>query len=76
MRYDSFEIPDTGESIRVNTEFTIDVPDRPVIPFVEDDGIGVDVTPVMHRVVDETVPRARLVGTSGFGEAVIGHMED
>ncbi|MBU2800670.1 NADP-dependent isocitrate dehydrogenase, partial [Acidithiobacillus caldus] len=36
----------------------LEVPDRPIIPFIEGDGIGVDVTPAMRRVVDAAVAKA------------------
>ncbi|MGD9292562.1 MAG: NADP-dependent isocitrate dehydrogenase, partial [Gammaproteobacteria bacterium] len=58
MRYEMIDVPEHGEPITVNTDFTIHVPDTPIIPFVEGDGIGRDVTPVMRRVVDEAVGRA------------------
>ena len=34
------------------------VPDNPIIPFIEGDGIGVDITPVMKDVVDAAVEKA------------------
>jgi isocitrate dehydrogenase len=58
MRYEMIDVPEHGEPITVNTDFTIQVPDTPIIPFIEGDGIGRDVTPVMRRVVDEAVGRA------------------
>lgn len=51
-------VPAEGEKIRVNADFSLSVPDRPVIPFIEGDGIGVDVTPVMRAVVDAACERA------------------
>jgi len=58
MRYDHIELPLDGETITVNQDHSINVPDRPVIPFIEGDGIGIDVTPVMKDVVDAAVERA------------------
>jgi isocitrate dehydrogenase len=58
MRYDKINVPADGEPIRVNLDGTIEVPDHPVIPFIEGDGIGVDVTPVMLKVVDAAVQKA------------------
>jgi len=58
MHYDHIRIPEGGQPVTVNTDFTLEVPDRPVIPFIEGDGIGADVTPVMRRVVDAAVKRA------------------
>ena len=51
------EIP-AGEKIRVNADFTLDVPDTPIIPFIEGDGTGVDITPVMRAVLDAAVHKA------------------
>ncbi len=47
-----------GEKITVGQDSVLKVPDHPVIPFIEGDGIGVDITPVMKRVVDAAVARA------------------
>ncbi len=47
-----------GEKIGVKADFTLDMPDRPIIPFIEGDGIGVDITPVMRRVIDAAVAKA------------------
>jgi isocitrate dehydrogenase len=58
MHYDRISVPEHGQRIRINTDFSVDVPDRPIIPFIEGDGIGVDVTPVMKRVVDAAVEKA------------------
>ncbi|MEO6421515.1 MAG: NADP-dependent isocitrate dehydrogenase [Candidatus Nitrotoga sp.] len=52
------KIPPQGQQITVNDDHTLDVPDQPIIPFIEGDGIGVDITPVMRRVVDESVAKA------------------
>jgi len=58
MQYEHLELPAAGEPLTVNTDFTIDVPDHPIIPFIEGDGIGIDVTPVMQKVVDAAVTGA------------------
>lgn len=58
MAYDKIRVPAEGEKIRVNADYSLDVPDRPIIPFIEGDGIGVDITPVMRTVVDAAVERA------------------
>jgi isocitrate dehydrogenase len=47
------EVPAGGEKI-VPGEQT---PDQPIVPFIEGDGIGVDITPVMKDVVDTAVER-------------------
>ncbi len=49
--------PEGCRKITVNADFWLNVPDHPIIPFIEGDGIGVDVTPVMLRVVDAAVAR-------------------
>ena len=46
------------QSVVVNSDFTVRVPDNPIIPFIEGDGIGIDVTPVMRKVVDAAVSKA------------------
>ncbi len=58
MTYKKIDIPAEGDKISVNADFSLNVPDRPVIPFIEGDGIGVDITPVMRRVVDAAVGKA------------------
>jgi isocitrate dehydrogenase len=58
MTYDKIEIPVDGKPIKINGDFSLKVPDNPIVPFIEGDGIGIDVTPVMRRVVDVAVNRA------------------
>ena len=58
--YQHIHTPSIGTKIRVNADFTLSVPDDPIIPYIEGDGIGVDITPVMMRVVDAAVSRAYL----------------
>jgi isocitrate dehydrogenase len=58
--YQHISTPSVGTKIRVNPDFTLSVPDDPIIPYIEGDGIGVDITPVMIRVVDAAVSRAYL----------------
>ena len=58
MKYDKIDVPADGEAITVNRDHSINVPDKPIIPCVVGDGIGVDVTPVMKSVVDAAVNRA------------------
>ncbi|AWP23332.1 NADP-dependent isocitrate dehydrogenase [Acidiferrobacter sp. SPIII_3] len=48
----------SGAKITVSEDFRLQVPDHPIIPFIEGDGIGVDITPVMRRVVDAAVAKA------------------
>lgn len=58
MVFDKIIIPSDGEKITVNNDFSLNVPSRPIIPFIEGDGIGVDVTPAMRKVVDAAVEKA------------------
>jgi isocitrate dehydrogenase len=58
MQYDHIELPTDGEAITVNRNHSLNVPQRPIIPFIEGDGIGIDVTPVMIDVVEAAVRAA------------------
>jgi len=58
MSYQKIEIPADGEKITVNADNSLNVPNRPIVPFIEGDGIGVDITPVMKKVVDAAVEKA------------------
>ncbi len=58
MTYKHIAVPADGTKIQVNADNSISVPDRPIIPFIEGDGIGVDITPVMRSVVDAVVDAA------------------
>ena len=51
-------VPKDGTRIGINPDTSLEVPDRPIIPFIEGDGIGIDVTPAMRRVVDAAVDKA------------------
>ncbi len=53
--YQHIKVPSTGQKITVNKDCTPNVPANPIIPFIEGDGTGVDITPVMRRVVDSAV---------------------
>ena len=55
--YQRITIP-AGDKITVNADNTLNVPDRPIIPFIEGDGTGVDITPAMRQVVDAAVAKA------------------
>ena len=50
--------PTTGSAISVAADGSLNVPQRPIIPFIEGDGTGVDITPVMRAVLDAAVARA------------------
>jgi isocitrate dehydrogenase len=56
--YQHITAPSHGQPITVNADLSLTVPDHPIIPFIEGDGIGVDITPVMKRVVDHAVKTA------------------
>jgi len=58
MAYQHIQVPADGEKITVNADDSLNIPDHPIIPFIEGDGIGVDITPVMTRVVDAAVQKA------------------
>ncbi|MDT3707631.1 MAG: NADP-dependent isocitrate dehydrogenase [Thiobacillus sp.] len=58
MTYQHIQIPAHGQKIAVNADSTLSVPDTPIIPFIEGDGTGVDITPAMRRVVDAAVAKA------------------
>ena len=58
MGYNKIKVPAAGEKITVNADHSLNVPDNPVIPYIEGDGIGVDISPVMIKVVDAAVSKA------------------
>jgi isocitrate dehydrogenase len=58
MAYQHIKVPSGGEKIKVNKDFSLSVPDHPIIPYIEGDGTGVDITPVMLKVVDAAVKKA------------------
>lgn len=58
MPYQHITVPTNGKKITVNKDFSLNVPDQPIIPYIEGDGTGVDITPVMKKVVDAAVHSA------------------
>lgn len=58
MSYTHVTIPAEGEKITINSDLSLNVPNQPIIPFIEGDGIGVDITPPMKKVVDAAVAKA------------------
>ena len=56
--YHHIKVPADGQKITVNPDFTLNVPDHPIIPFIEGDGTGIDITPVMIKVVDAAVAKS------------------
>ncbi|TLP71296.1 NADP-dependent isocitrate dehydrogenase [Pseudomonas nitroreducens] len=57
MGYQKIQVP-AGDKITVNADMSLNVPKNPIIPFIEGDGIGVDISPVMIKVVDAAVEKA------------------
>jgi isocitrate dehydrogenase len=58
MAYDKIVVPSEGEKISVDASGALNVPNNPIIPYIEGDGIGVDITPVMIKVLDAAVAKA------------------
>ncbi len=58
MGYTKIQVPATGDKITVNADMSLNVPNNPIIPYIEGDGIGVDISPVMIKVVDAAVEKA------------------
>ncbi|MFM2051662.1 MAG: hypothetical protein RL682_2153 [Pseudomonadota bacterium] len=56
--YQHIKVPSEGKKITVNPDKSLNVPDLPIIPFMEGDGTGADITPVMIKVVDAAVAKA------------------
>jgi len=52
MAFKHIKVPGGGAKITVNKDFSLNVPDNPIVPFMEGDGTGRDITPVMVKVVD------------------------
>lgn len=58
MIFEKINIPANGEAITTNSDMSLNVSDNPIIPFIEGDGIGPDVTRAMLKVVDAAVHKA------------------
>jgi len=56
--YQHIKVPAEGQKITVNPDFSLNVPDQPIIPYIEGDGTGVDISPVMIKVIDSAVAKA------------------
>jgi isocitrate dehydrogenase len=56
--YQHIKVPLSGQKITVNADMSLNVPDHPIIPYIEGDGTGQDITPVMIKVVDAAVAKA------------------
>ena len=58
MGYQKITVPADGDKITVNADLSLNVPNHPIIPYIMGDGIGVDITPVMIKVVDAAIAHA------------------
>ena len=58
MAYQNIKIPETGSKITLNDDGSLNVPNDPIIPYIEGDGIGIDITPAMLNVVDSAVAKS------------------
>jgi isocitrate dehydrogenase len=58
MPYQHIKVPTGGDKITVNADFSLNISDQPIIPYIEGDGTGLDITPVMLKVVDAAVEKA------------------
>lgn len=58
MNVEKINLPSFGEAVTVNEKLELKVPNKPIIPYIEGDGIGVDVTPAMLKVVNSAVEKA------------------
>jgi len=58
MGYQHIQVPSQGDKITANEDNSLNVPNNPIIPYIEGDGIGVDISPVMIDVVDAAVEKA------------------
>lgn len=58
MSYQHVTVPVSGQKITTNKDFSLNVPENPIIPYIEGDGTGIDITPVMKKVVDAAVEKA------------------
>ena len=56
--YQHIKVPAEGQKITVNADMSLNVPDEPIIPYIEGDGTGMDITPAMLKVVDAAVAKA------------------
>ncbi|MFZ5560395.1 MAG: NADP-dependent isocitrate dehydrogenase [Pseudomonadota bacterium] len=58
MGYQKITVPADGDKITVNADLSLNVPNYPIIPYIQGDGIGVDITPVMIKVVNAAIEKA------------------
>ena len=55
--YQQIKVPADGQKITVNADFSLNVPDNPVIPYIEGDGIGQEVVPAAIACIDTALDR-------------------
>jgi len=58
LDFNKIKVPADGEKISISSDGSLSVPDQPIIPYIEGDGIGADITPVMKKVVDAAVEKS------------------
>ena len=58
MKFEHIVEPKNGSKITVDESGKLNIPDNPIIPFIEGDGIGSDITPAMIQVVDSAVEKS------------------
>ena len=58
MAYNKINVPTEGKKITLDSNGKINVPDNPIVPYIEGDGIGIDITPAMLNAVDAAVAKA------------------
>ena len=58
MGFKHIKVPAEGTKITVDSDGSLTVPNNPIIPFIEGDGIGIDITPVMREVVDAAIQKS------------------
>ena len=56
--FSKIKIPEKGEAIRIDSNLKLDVPNHPIIPVITGDGIGIDITPSMRKVIDHVIKSA------------------
>ena len=63
MAYQHITVPTNGTAITANEDHSLNVPNTPIIPYIEGDGIGIDISPVMIKVVDAAVAQMATVAS-------------
>jgi isocitrate dehydrogenase len=58
MAFDKIQVPTTGEKITVNANGSLNIPDNPILMFIEGDGIGYDIMTASKRIWDAAVEKA------------------